>query len=425
MRKRILFLIIIFLAFFAFGIALKVKAGESHSARGWIWGGSEDRDLGAVGTLNDGNETGMGWINANCASQVDTNGNNIIDSGDEKLKICNGGANNRESCNGPGKVSCGVGISCVEACSLVDYGVDIPSGSGDLSGYAWSENLGWIDFGNKCTIGAPVGDQYKAASCTNPDGGTAGVSRSGNNLVGWARIVGIAQESVSGNSGGWKGWIKMNGTAKNGASYGIQIDSSSNPEKIIPCSGGISCAWNGENDDDPAVSTNIANGLGWFDFSNVTIEKAKTLKICVNSCSSGENITGIVKSIALNDPISLKACYNTSSLCNDNNGDFTDSAIWNETNNPNDAVSPQPGKGNYKGINSGTEQINVSYDGKDIWTRINVGCTHDPSYCELDTDPVKSLRESTCKGSFFPDNCESYSCPGSRDCTGWIEAGPE
>ena len=413
MRKKIILSAIVFLIFFALGTALKVRAGEGQSSRGFIWGGSEDSELGLSNGVKDGNDTGAGAIVVNSV--------NCDTDGDGKS---NGAAAN-SYCPAVGT-------------AMADYGVDIPP-SGALSGYAWSENLGWIDFGNNCIEDNSAGDsnptsgvcvpadlkKYCAASCTPPSGGTGGVSRSGNNLVGWARIVGIAQESVSGNSGGWKGWIKMNGTAKNGASYGIQIDSSSNPEKIIPCSGGISCAWNGENDDDPAVSTNIANGLGWFDFSNVTIEKAKTLKICVNSCSSGENITGIVKSIALNDPISLKACYNTSSLCNDNNGDFTDSAIWNETNNPNDAVSPQPGKGNYKGINSGTEQINVSYDGKDIWTRINVGCTHDPSYCELDTDPVKSLRESTCKGSFFPDNCESYSCPGSRDCTGWIEAGPE
>lgn len=401
--------------FFVLGTGLKVKAGESESARGWIWGGSEDRDLGVTGILSDGNESGMGWISVNSLG-CDTDKNGFTDI------AC--GGNNTTSL-------------------LINYGINIPSGNGDVSGYVWSDNLGWIDFGNNCiednfpgndsdieSVTGHVGTcvptdatKYCAKSCIPHGGGSGGVYRSGNSLVGWARIVGIAQETVSGNSGGWRGWIKMNGTTKNGASYGIKIDSSSSPEKILPCSGGVSCAWNGENSDDPAVSTNVANGLGWFDFSNVTIEKAKTLKICVESCTTGENVTEITKTIQLNDPISLRACYNTSSGCKDG-GDATNSATWNDTGNPSNSVDVQAGKGNYKGTASGTEQVNVSYvDGSitvNTWTKINVGCTHDPSSCE---DVTK--KANTCKNSFFPDNCGSYSCPGSRDCTGWIETGPQ
>lgn len=403
MRKKIILSVIVFLIFFALGTALKVKAGDDESARGWMWGGSEDRDLGVTGAPGDDNESGMGWLNTNCASEVDIDGNGTLDA---KMKVCSGGANDHKNCNGPDAVLCGAGINCVETCNLVDYGVDIPNGSGNLSGYAWSENLGWISFNASDLAGCPSG--VCSARRTND-----------NKLEGWARIIGIKDEFALNNSGGWQGFISLKDTLNATPIYQVKIDNSTG--KLF------GFGWNGENKNDPVVTPgiNIANGLGYFDFKDVKIELSKTLKICVNSCSVGENITGIVKSIALNDPISLKACYNTSLLCDDNSGDFTNSASWVQTDNPDNAVSSQPGYGNYKGVNSGTEQINVSYDGEDVWTRINVGCVSDPNYCKLDTDPAKSLRESTCIGSFFPNNCGSYACPGKKDCTGWIETGPQ
>ena len=84
--------------------------------------------------------------------------------------------------------------------------------SGKVTWYAWSDNVGWIDFDSEdnCTTGTPSSTQYKAASCTAPNGTSGGVFRNSNtSLNGWARIVSIAQASAAGNAGGWGGWISI------------------------------------------------------------------------------------------------------------------------------------------------------------------------------------------------------------------------
>ena len=121
----------------------------AENVEGWLWGGGV--------TSNPSGYGGMGWISGTS--------NNI--SGD-------GG-------------------------SL--YAVDIPSGDGNVSGYAWSEHYGWIDF--------DPGGPY-------PTPPNYSVQRNGDNLEGWARILSIQNEGS--NSGGWDGWIKMSG-----ASYGVDM----------------------------------------------------------------------------------------------------------------------------------------------------------------------------------------------------------
>jgi hypothetical protein len=142
-----------------FAITIKVSAGTDENSSGWLWGGSDD---------GVGNPIGLGWISLN-----NTN----------------------------------IG-------SAVSYGLTIPA-SGEVSGYVWSENLGYIDFNPQ----AHCGSAYMAASCLDPDGTTGGVNRFGNDLIGWARFVEIAKASATNNSGGWSGWIKMNGS-----NYGVILD---------------------------------------------------------------------------------------------------------------------------------------------------------------------------------------------------------
>ena len=167
--KKIILTFLLFLAAFSLAGAVKIKASTTDNATGWGWGGSDD---GA------GNKTGLGWISTN-------------------------------------NTNTGGGVS---------YGLKIPTSDGAVTGYAWSENLGWIDFNpqDHCTTGAADATHYSTASCANKDGNTGGVSRSGNNLIGWARFVGIAQESAKNNSGGWQGWIHLNDTT--GSKYGIIVD---------------------------------------------------------------------------------------------------------------------------------------------------------------------------------------------------------
>jgi len=81
-----------------------------------------------------------------------------------------------------------------------DYGVDIDSSSGVFSGYAWSENIGWISFNEAELVGCPV-DTCQAKL----DGLTDEVS-------GWARALNYGD--------GWEGWIRLRDT-----SYGVSWNS--------------------------------------------------------------------------------------------------------------------------------------------------------------------------------------------------------
>ena len=169
----------------------------TNNVLGWLWGGTTED---SPGTLE--RATGLGWV-----------------SSDNTTPGAGGG---------PG------------------YGLNIPpdtcTGSGcDVTGYAWSSNVGWIDFqpsspypGNR---GNPS-DNCGVGSCPNFP-----ARRNGNNLEGWARIVSIAQAGL--NSGGWEGWIKLRGP-----NYGVTI-TNDNPPKVTDY------GWSPE--------------LGWVNFLSTTL----------------------------------------------------------------------------------------------------------------------------------------------------------
>jgi hypothetical protein len=85
----------------------------------------------------------------------------------------------------------------------VDYGVNIGS-DGIFSGYAWSENIGWISFNQSELSGCPSG------VCR------AEVNLSNHEVSGWARALAYGD--------GWEGWIRLRDT-----NYGVWIDTNVNP----------------------------------------------------------------------------------------------------------------------------------------------------------------------------------------------------
>ena len=211
MKRKIFWTCAVFVVVFVAATALKVKA-EPVGGSSFIGGFSEDNNMTGQGLMY----TGVEWISASGTGHLD--------------------------------------------------GLDIPTGDGPVTGYAWGSNVEWIDFnpqahcypdpdGNTATLCTPPAGKYCAASCTDPNGGLGGVSRSSNNLIGWARFVGVARESAAGNSGGWDGWIKMEGDGSNGVKV--------NPVNANKLQG---YAWNGEG----VVSGNPV-GFGWLDFSGVNI----------------------------------------------------------------------------------------------------------------------------------------------------------
>lgn len=145
----------LFLGFFIGIIAIGLTSSLAHAAAplGWLWGGTPD---------NTGAYQGAGWISLN-------------------------GSN-----SGSGGGS---------------YGVTIPSGNGNLSGYAWSPYYGWLSFNQSDLAGCPSG--------------TCVATRSGSTFTGWAKFLALS------GVGGMNGWVSLSGPGYGigtGNSYGWSSD---------------------------------------------------------------------------------------------------------------------------------------------------------------------------------------------------------
>ena len=81
-----------------------------------------------------------------------------------------------------------------------DYGVNIEP-DGTFSGYAWSENIGWISFNKNEFLDCPSG----AGTCL------AEVNLSSQEVSGWARALAYGD--------GWDGWISLDGVKINGTDF--------------------------------------------------------------------------------------------------------------------------------------------------------------------------------------------------------------
>lgn len=163
-------------------VPVMVRAeSEVRKLVGWAWGG--DRPTGSALTYNDdGAVGGIGWVSFSCESDPE--------------------------------------------CSD-DYGVEI-GGDGHLSGFAWSRNFGWIQFGG--LSGFPDGSSPSAGNARLVENGSDGY------LTGWARLVARDEEN-------WDGWISLRGP-----NYGVK--------KVGEQLQGFS--WGGPD------------GLGWMDWSPQT-----------------------------------------------------------------------------------------------------------------------------------------------------------
>ena len=97
--------------------------------------------------------------------------------------------------------------------STVNYGVDINETTGEFSGYAWSDNIGWISFNSGDLAGCP------SAPCEarlDLDGTTCGAV---GQVCGWARALAYG--------GGWDGWIKLRDS-----SYGVSLNPAPTPSEF-------------------------------------------------------------------------------------------------------------------------------------------------------------------------------------------------
>ncbi len=231
MRMKKIF-IALFLALLFAGAGFYTHSAEgSHGGNvmGWLWGGSTDENL------------------TNCGSGI----NGLID------------------CGGIGWIKTNHGTE-----PFPSYGLNIPlTAPSDVTGYAWSSNVGWIDF------------QPGGTPPANPS--TPGVQRVGNDLVGWARIISIKEAFNQNNSGGWEGWVKLSGATTGGGSYGVTIN---------PATGALAGhAW--------------SNELGWIDFSRASIPASgsPSCTLSANPTNGPSPLSGTLSWVTQNDPTSCVA----------------------------------------------------------------------------------------------------------------------
>lgn len=149
------------------------RAGLAHDVGGWAWGGTQDTVTPTA--------TGLGWVSMN-STDCDTNGDGIILGGE-------------------------IGVNGCTAGGITNYGITIPAVvGGTLSGYAWSENYGWLSF-----------SAADLASCPT---GLCSARRTATGIEGWARILSLRVSAADG------GWVKLAADASDTVSYEVTYDAS-------------------------------------------------------------------------------------------------------------------------------------------------------------------------------------------------------
>lgn len=102
-----------------------------------------------------------------------------------------------------------VSFNCTNdnSCAQSNYGVNMDRSTGLFSGYAWSPNIGWISFNSPGVSGGELAGCPTAPCEARVSGGLIGSFP--KNVTGWAKVL-------SSNS-----WMSLRGT-----NYGVQLESS-------------------------------------------------------------------------------------------------------------------------------------------------------------------------------------------------------
>ena len=139
--------------------------------------------------------------------------------------------------------------------SAIGYGVSIDPNTGEMSGHAWSENIGWISFDKADLSGCPFGQ------CV------AKVSPTSFQMSGWARAL---SPITSPEAGGWGGWISLRG-----ANYGVDFNNLTGEFSGFAYGGGDS---------------NETGTIGWISFN------------CLDQGGCGVSDYKVVSSLRFNTP---------------------------------------------------------------------------------------------------------------------------
>ena len=96
-----------------------------------------------------------------------------------------------------------ISLNAVNTFAANDYGVTIDAGK-NVTGWAWSTNLGWLCFGSTCNTGSPPNPAVDVPGAPVASWALFNDAVIPAQLTGWARIYSLAK------LGGDQGWISLN-----------------------------------------------------------------------------------------------------------------------------------------------------------------------------------------------------------------------
>lgn len=178
-----------------------------------------------------------------------------------------------------------------------------------------------------------------------------------------------------------------------------------------------------------AQDVNGASSLPWVPHTITITDPVlplSTLKLCLNACANAfsSDFNGGSITLSQNETRNLRACYNTSTLCDTLPGDVTDdpATTFTATNAPGDVVSFTATKGQVQATASGASEIvSVLYGALPAFVTLSV-----PSIC-VPTTTCEDVASTKCQGEQFDINsgCGPLTCTGTRYCDfNWKEVTP-
>ena len=215
--------------FFVIHTGYHVSASGSQPVNGFLWSDMPDQSNQDITCSNDNCGRGFGWVSLIGGGQI---GGNAL------------------------------------------YQVNLDLSTGKMSGYAWSEYGGWVDFNP--TSGYPTGNGTDPINAHGAQVNLACLQAAGTNcaVTGWIRFV----AGQSGTSlGGWDGWVSLSGTAPSQYPnpphklYGVVLNAATGDFSGM--------AW-GSSD------------AGWIDFSHAKTNKMSPVTpttLCLDPAASNYN----------------------------------------------------------------------------------------------------------------------------------------
>ena len=167
---------------------------------------------------------------------------------------------------------------CPDSGTAFDYGVSVDLNNGALSGFAYSENIGWVSFNEGDLSGCPSG------SCLAKVAPPGQIGKSDVDIEGWARAcAGSVNGDCTGGdrTDGWDGWIKF--------------DHGEVGEPYIDAAGD----WHGWAWGDDVV--------GWLSFNGADADAGGSYKVTLGQVNRSPTATGL--EVVKGDYCSIPAHY--------------------------------------------------------------------------------------------------------------------